>query len=74
MAVIPESIQIGDTLGPVGRPIKRVNCIKPPIGVGDGIAVVQDAATDPTKLVFEIHGIAEFVVENIASDTPAQSS
>lgn len=74
LADIPESIQLGPTPGPMGRQIIRVACIRPPAGVGDGIAVVQDDETDPSKLVFEIHGIAEFVVENLAHDTPTQSS
>lgn len=74
LADIPESIQLGPTLGPLGRQIIRLACIKPPMGVGDGVAIVQDEEADPTKLVFEIHGITEIVFENLHYDPPAKSS
>ena len=66
MADIPMSIQLGNVPGPVpGRSVVRVNCIKPPMGVQDGITLVQDEEVDPTQLIFEIHGIAELIVRNI---------
>jgi len=74
LADIPMSIQMGPTLGPLGRSEMRVTCIKPPMGVANGIAIAQDNTVDPTQLIFEIHGIAELVVENLAYDPPAKSS
>jgi hypothetical protein len=65
IADVPESIQIGPTLGPMGRPIMRVACIKPPLGVNDGVEIVQDDKADPTRMEFLIHGILELVVEHI---------
>jgi hypothetical protein len=69
LADIPESIQMGVTPGPLGKMIMRVCCIKPPLGVGDGVAIEQDLKADPTKMVFEIHGIQELVVENLGAIT-----
>lgn len=66
LADIPESIQVGQVMGPMGRPEMRVTSIKPPVGVADGILIVQDEKADPTKLVFEIHGIPELILENLA--------
>ena len=66
IASVPESIQIGTVMGPLGKPVVRVNSIKPPIGVNDGVAVIVDPKADPTKLVWEIHGIPELVLENLA--------
>lgn len=62
LAAPPESIQLGDTPGPLGRQITRVACIKPPMGVADGIAIVIDDKFDPMKLQFEIHGEPELIV------------
>jgi hypothetical protein len=73
LADIPMSIQMGYTLGPMGRQEMRVTCIKPPLGVANGVAIVQDDTVDPTQLIFQIHGIAELVVENLAYDAPAKS-
>jgi hypothetical protein len=64
-ADIPESIQLGPTLGPLGSRIMRVACIKPPLGVSDGIAVVQDSKMSMDKLIFEIHGQPELVIEEL---------
>lgn len=64
-AVIPQSIQVGDTPGPLGLHVTRINCIKPPLGVSDGIVVKVDDKADPDKLYFSIHGVLEFVVLNI---------
>lgn len=74
LSVIPESIQMGPTPGPVGRIVYRVACIKPPMGVTEGIAIAQDPKIDPAKLIFEIHGISEMIVENIGNATPSKSS
>lgn len=63
----PEVIQLGDTPGPLGRKIRRVNCVKPPIGIGDGVAIQQDDKADPTKLQFLVHGIAELELKNLAA-------
>jgi len=65
LADIPESIQLGETPGPLGKTIMRVNCVKPPMGVSDGVAIVQDEKADPTQLVFQIHGITELVLQNL---------
>jgi hypothetical protein len=73
LADIPMSIQLGATLGLLGRQEMRVCCIKPPLGVSNGVSVVQDEDADPTRIVFEIHGIAELVVEQLAYDPPAKS-
>jgi hypothetical protein len=67
LADIPESIQIGPVLGPMGRQQMRVNCIKPPLGVSDGILVIVDSKTDPDKLEFSIHGIPEYRVVHLAT-------
>lgn len=64
-AEVPESIQIGNVPGPLGRSIPKVACIKPPLGVANGMTITQDDKTDPTKLVFEVHGIAEVVIQNL---------
>lgn len=65
LADIPESIQLGPAPGRLGKQIIRVACIKPPMGVSDGMTVLQDDKVSPNKLVFEIHGIPELVVENL---------
>lgn len=64
-AAIPQSIQVGLTPGPLGRHVTRVNCIKPPLGVSDGIVVEIDDKADADKLYFSIHGVLEFIVTNI---------
>lgn len=74
MADIPMSIQLGHTLGPMGRKDMRVACIKPPMGVAQGILILKDPKADPTKLVFEVHGLPEFILENIYYDPPAPSA
>lgn len=66
LADIPESIQLGPVLGPMGRQITKVNCIRPPLGTSDGITIVQDNTALPDKLIFEIHGVPEYVVANLA--------
>jgi hypothetical protein len=65
MADVPESIQVGNVLGPMGKQILKINCVKPPLGVSDGITIVKDPKADPTKLVFELYGISEITVQNI---------
>ncbi len=67
LADIPESIQLGTVLGPLGKRVFRVNCVRPPMGVSDGIAVTQDEKAPPDALIFEIHGIPEYVVRNLAT-------
>lgn len=67
LADVPESIQVGPTLGPMGKQVWKVNCIKPPMGITDGITVVQDKQAHPDKLIFEIHGIPEFIVSGLAT-------
>ena len=69
LADIPESIQMGVTPGPLGKMIMRVACIKPPLGVADGIAIEQDPKMDPSRMEFCIHGILELAVENIGAVT-----
>lgn len=66
LADIPESIQLGPTPGPMGRTVMRVNCIKPPLGVSDGIAIAQDANMPSGKIIIEVHGVAEIVIQNLA--------
>lgn len=61
-----ESIQIGLAPGPLGRRITRVVCVKPPIGVDGGVEVIEDKTMLPTRIVFEIHGIPELVVDGLA--------
>jgi hypothetical protein len=67
LADIPESIQVGPVLGPMGRQIMKVNCIKPPLGVSDGITIVQDKTAPLDQLVFSIHGIPEYSLVNLAT-------
>ncbi len=67
LADIPESIQLGPVLGPLGKQILRVNCVRSPLGVSDGITVLQDKQALPDKLIFEIHGIPEFIVSGLAT-------
>jgi hypothetical protein len=75
LADIPMSIQVGNVPGPIGRQVLKVACIKPPMGVNDGITIVQDPKADPTKLEFLLHGVLAAVVENIAYvPTAPQSS
>jgi len=59
LAVAPEVVQMGETPGPLGRKILRVNCVKPPIGLGDGVAIEQSEEADPSKLQCLIHGVSE---------------
>jgi hypothetical protein len=66
LADVPKSIQLGMVQGPLGKRIWKVNVITPPMGVVDGMDIKQDSETDPTKLVFEVHGIPELVLENLA--------
>ena len=63
---IPEVIQLGNTPGPIGRLILRVNCIKPPFGLGDGVQIVQDDEADETKLQFLVQNAVELEVKNLA--------
>lgn len=65
LADVPESIQMGETPGPLGKRITRICCVKPNNGVPDGVAISQDAKYDLDKLAFEIHGSPEVVVVNI---------
>jgi hypothetical protein len=68
-ADLPEIIQLGSTLGPLGRRIDRVCCIRYPSGLGDGMAIKQDPTCDPDKLYFEVHGQPELVVEELGYET-----
>lgn len=60
-----ECIELGPTPGPMGRKIMRITCVKPTLGVSDGCEIIQDAGSDPTKLIFEIHGICELQVTGL---------
>ena len=64
-ADVPQSIQLGPTVGPLGSVLYRVCCIRPPLGVSDGIAIKQDPACEMDKLYFEIHGQPELVIEEL---------
>lgn len=64
-ACVPLSIQLGPTHGPLGKQIWRVNCVRPMMSVSDGIAIVKDITVDPHKIIFQVHGIDELIVENI---------
>jgi hypothetical protein len=61
----PEVIQLGLTPGPLGKQIPRVNCVKPPHGIGAGIAIEQKEDAPPDKLQFLIHGIPELELINL---------
>jgi hypothetical protein len=65
-ADIPQSIQVGPSAGPLGRNITRVNCVTPPLGVSDGIAIKEDPDCDMDKLFFEIHGQTELEVQGLS--------
>lgn len=65
MAAPPKAIQWGDTPGPMGKRITRICCITPPRGVQQGIALKVDPAIPVGRLVFEIHGIPELVIDNL---------
>ena len=67
LADIPESIQVGFVPGMLGKMVLKVNCIKPPMGVSDGITIIQDKQTQPDRLEFMVHGISEYVVVNLAT-------
>lgn len=67
-AIAPESIQVGTVPGPVGSFITKVNCIKPPMSVADGITIKQDPNFDENRLSFEIHGQPELVIEGLGYD------
>ena len=62
---LPETIQLGNTVGPLGKSVLRVCCIRNPSSLGDGIAIREDSACDLDKLYFDIHGNPELLVENI---------
>lgn len=66
IAAPSESVQVGVMAGPMGRKITKVISIKPPMGVSDGVTITQDSNADPSRLVFNLHGIPEIVVENLA--------
>lgn len=68
LADIPESVQLGPTAGPIGTSVMRVCCIRPPLGVSDGIVVLQSAEMDRGKIEISIHGQVELIVENISYD------
>lgn len=63
----PEVILLGDTPGPLGKTIHRVQCVKPPQSVYDGMAVLQDDKADPNKLEFQIHRVTEMEVVNLGA-------
>lgn len=65
IASIPEVVHVGPTPGPLGKKILRVQCVRAPEGVSDGIAIETDEKMDATKLSFEIHGIEEMAVVNL---------
>src|SRR5271168_3058670 len=67
LADIPESIQVGTVPGMLGRIVPKVNCVKPPAGVNDGIMLIIDPKADPDKLEFSIHGIPEYRVVGLAT-------
>jgi hypothetical protein len=69
-ADIPESIQLGDVLGPLGRRVMRVCCVRNPSGLGDGITIREDSTCDLDKLYFEIHGQPELVIEELYVEPP----
>jgi len=73
IADVPESIQLGPVLGPLGTVVMRVCSIRVPSGVSDGIAIKQDPACDAHSLFVEIHGQVEMQVEEIGYDTPSKS-
>jgi hypothetical protein len=64
-ADIPEAIQLGNTIGPLGRPVMRVCCVRTPSSLADGIAIKEDESCERDKLYFEIHGQPELVVEEL---------
>lgn len=68
-AEVPESIQMGQVLGNLGKKVTRISCIKPPMGVSDGILMVIDPEVEPDMLVFEIHGIPEYVIRGLSHDS-----
>lgn len=68
-ADVPESIQLGPVLLPLGRYGIRVNCIRPAIGIGDGITIREDVACPIDQMIFEIHGQPELVVKDIGNAT-----
>ena len=65
VAEAPEVIQLGRAPGRPGQTVLKVNCVKPPFGIGDGIEIqaADDAAAG--TLQFLLHGIAEFEVVNL---------
>ena len=67
-ASLPETIQLGPTLGPLGRSVLRVCCIRNPSSLGDGITVSSDPTCEPDRLYFDIHGNPELVAEGIGYD------
>lgn len=64
-AEIPESIQIGNTLGPMGRILVRVCCVRAALGVADGIVIREDDTCPLDTLYFDIHGQPELVVQGV---------
>jgi|ERR1700675_1259612 len=72
LADVPETILLGSVPGMLGRMVLKVNCIKPPSSVGDGITIIQDRETPPDQLVFLIHGIPDMIIQNLAvNESPA---
>lgn len=73
LADIPESIQLGPTPGPLGKQIMRVACIRPPLGVSDGIAIQQDSEMSRGCIGFYIHGNLELQVEGLSYEMRTDS-
>jgi hypothetical protein len=67
LADIPEMIMIGPVPAMLGKMVMKVNCVKPPQSIGDGITIILDQQTQPDRLVFCIHGIPEYLVVNLAT-------
>lgn len=74
IADIPEIIQLGPVLGPLGRTSMRVRCYRSSVGVVDGMSIKEDPTCDPGTMFFEVHGQVELQVEGLAHDTQAESN
>lgn len=67
-ASIPETIELGTIVNPLGLPVTRVQCVRHPSSIDHGIAIKQDLSCDRDKLHFQVHGIDELIVEGLYYD------
>lgn len=62
---VTEIVQVGETVGHLGKRVTKIACVPAANGLGDGVTVNQDAEADPSKIEFQIHGATELELVNL---------